>query len=114
RRLVAPLTILSSVMMVAVWLPGLGLLRGGARRWVRLGPLLAEPSELLKFAMVFLLADVLARRGPRVRELRAGLRLIIVISSPVLAMLLKQPDFGSAVIIVTLAFAMLLTAGACL
>jgi cell division protein FtsW len=113
RRLVAPLTILSSALMIAVWIPGVGLVRGGARRWVRLGPLLAEPSELLKLALVFFLADLLARRGARLRQLRAGLLPIIVILLPVIAMLLKQPDFGSAVIIAMLVFAMLLAAGAC-
>jgi cell division protein FtsW len=114
RRLVVPLAVLSSAMMIAGWIPGVGLMRGGARRWVRIGPLLAEPSELVKYAMVFLLADLLTRRGVRVRELKAGLIPIIAIVVPVIGMLLKQPDFGSAVIIVVLTFAMLLAAGACL
>lgn len=114
RRLAAPLALVASAMMVAGWIPGVGLVRGGARRWVRLGPLLAEPSELVKFAMVFFLADQLAWRGVRVRELKIGLIPIIVILAPVTAMLLKEPDFGSAAIIVALAFVMLLTAGACL
>jgi cell division protein FtsW len=113
RRLVAPLSILSSAMMIAVWIPSVGLVRGGARRWVRLGPFLAEPSELLKLAVVFFLADFLARRGERIRELKAGILPTILIVLPLLAMLLKQPDFGSVVIIVMLAFAMLLAAGAC-
>jgi cell division protein FtsW len=114
RRLVAPLMVVSSAMLAAVWIPGVGLVRGGARRWVRLGPLLAEPSELLKVATVFFLADFLARQGPRVRELRAGVLPIILILLALVAMLLKQPDFGSAVIIAMLAFAMMLAAGACL
>ncbi len=114
RRLVMPLTILSSVMMVALWIPGVGLVRGGARRWVRLGPFLAEPSELLKLAIVFFLADFLARRGLRLHELKRGLLPITMALLVPIAMLLKQPDFGSAVIIVMLAFTMLLTAGACL
>ncbi|MBV8773035.1 MAG: putative lipid II flippase FtsW [Deltaproteobacteria bacterium] len=112
RRLATPLSLAASAMMIAGWIPGVGLVRGGARRWVRLGPFLAQPSELVKFAMVFFLADLLARRGVRVREVKAGLIPIIAIVVPVIAMLLKEPDFGSAVIIVVLAFAMLLTAGA--
>jgi cell division protein FtsW len=112
RRLVAPLAILSSAMMTAVLVPGLGVVRGGARRWVRLGPLLVEPSELLKVAAVFFLADFLARRAGRVRELKSGVLTITLIALPLVAMMLKQPDFGSAVIIVMLAFAMLVAAGA--
>jgi cell division protein FtsW len=112
RRLVVPLAILSSAMMIAILIPGVGLVRGGARRWERLGPLLVEPSELLKLAMVFFLADFLARRGPKIRELRAGVLPIMLITLPLVAMLLKQPDFGSAALIIMLVFAMLLAGGA--
>jgi cell division protein FtsW len=114
RRLVAPIAILSSALLVAVWIPGVGLVRGGARRWVRLGPVLAEPSELLKLGLVFFLADFLSRREARMRELKASVLPAILIVLPLVAMLLIQPDFGSAVIVVMLAFAMLLAAGACL
>ncbi|MBV8361817.1 MAG: putative lipid II flippase FtsW [Deltaproteobacteria bacterium] len=112
RRLVAPIAVLSSALLIAVWIPGVGLVRGGARRWVRLGPVLAEPSELLKLGLVFFLADFLSRREARMRELKAGVLPAILIVLPLVIMLLKQPDFGSAVIVVTLVFAMLLAAGA--
>jgi cell division protein FtsW len=75
--------------------------------------LLAEPSELLKFALVLFLADFLARREVRIREFRAAMLPVFVILLPLLVMLLKQPDFGTAVIIILLSFAMLLAAGAC-
>ena len=112
RRLVAPLAVLSSALLVAVWIPGAGLVRGGARRWVRLGPLLAEPSELVKLGLVFFLAHFLSRRQRRMREFKAGVLPTMLIVLPLVAMLLKQPDFGSAVIVVMLVFAMLLAAGA--
>ncbi|MBV8054238.1 MAG: putative lipid II flippase FtsW [Deltaproteobacteria bacterium] len=112
RRLVAPIAILSSILLVAVWIPGVGLVRGGARRWVRLGPLLAEPSELLKLGLVFFLADFLSCREARMGELKASVLPAILIVLPLVAMLLKQPDFGSAVIVVVLVFVMLLAAGA--
>ncbi len=112
RRLAGPLTVMAVAMMVAVWIPGLGIVRGGARRWVRLGPLLAEPAELLKFAMVFSLADYLARRGVQIYRVQAGLLPIAVALLPIVALLLKEPDFGSAVSVAILAFVMLLAAGA--
>jgi cell division protein FtsW len=112
RRLVTPLAVLSTGLLVALWIPGVGLVRGGARRWLRLGPLSAEPSELLKLGLVFFLADFLSRREARLHELKAGVLPTIVIILPLVALLLKQPDFGNAVIIVMLVFAMLLAAGA--
>src|SRR5713226_4876142 len=48
RRLVLPLGLVSVVMLAAIYLPGFGVVRGGARRWLRVGPILAEPSELVK------------------------------------------------------------------
>jgi cell division protein FtsW len=112
RRLVVPVAILSIAMMMAVWIPGVGIARGGARRWVRLGPFLAEPAELLKFAMVFCLADFLARRQALIRQLTVGPLPVVVTLLPIVVLLLKQPDFGSAVTLVMLAFMMLLAAGA--
>ena len=112
RRLVVPMAVLSGGLLLAVWIPNVGLVRGGARRWVRLGPVLAEPSELVKLGLVFFLADFLSRREARMRELKAGVLPTILIVLPLLAMLLKQPDFGSAVMVVMLVFTMLLAAGA--
>jgi cell division protein FtsW len=112
RRLVIPLALLSCVLLLAAWIPGLGVVRGGARRWVQLGPFLAEPSELVKLGLVFFLADFLARREPRMRDAWGGLLPVCFIAAPIALILLKQPDFGSTVIVALMAFAMLFVAGA--
>jgi cell division protein FtsW len=112
RRLVMPLMAVALVMLVALWIPGLGVVRGGARRWLRVGPLLAEPSELAKFAVVFFLADFLSRRQDRLGKFVDGPLPVFVIVGPLALLILKQPDFGNTVIIVTLLFAMLFAAGA--
>ena len=70
RRIAMPLFIGSIVMLALLYVPGLGLMKGGARRWLRLGPVIAEPSELVKFALVFFLAEFLSKRqaaNPRVQ-----------------------------------------------
>ncbi|MDB5107570.1 MAG: stage sporulation protein, partial [Candidatus Binatus sp.] len=56
KRIVMPIFVVSVVMLVLLYVPGLGLVIGVARRWLRLGPMIAEPSELVKFAIVFFLA----------------------------------------------------------
>jgi cell division protein FtsW len=112
RRLVVPLTVISLLMLVMVYMPGLGLVRGGARRWLRLGPLVLEPSEFVKLALVFLLADFLSRRAERMRSFAHGALPAFLFVGPIALVLLKQPDFGSTVMISVILFVMLYTAGA--
>jgi cell division protein FtsW len=112
RRMVVPLMVAGVVMLIALWIPGLGAMRNGARRWLRLGPALIEPSEFVKLGLVFFLADFLSRRGERVREFTAGPLPAFLIVGPVALLLLKQPDFGTTVMIVLVLFAMLYAAGA--
>lgn len=112
RRLAIPLMVISVLMLVALWIPGLGVMRGGARRWLRLGPVLAEPSELLKFATVFFLAEFLSRRQDRMEDFIAGPLPALLIVGPLAVIVLKQPDFGTTVMLVLLLFAMLFAAGA--
>jgi cell division protein FtsW len=112
RRIVMPLFIVSLVMLVLLYVPGLGLMKGGARRWLKLGPVVAEPSELVKFALVFFLAKFLSKRQERIREFTHGPLAVFLIVGPITLMILKQPDFGSTVMIALILFAMLWAAGA--
>ncbi len=112
RRIVMPLFIVSVAMLALLYVPGLGLMKGGARRWLKLGPLVAEPSELVKFALVFFLAKFLSKRQDRIREFTHGPLAVFLIVGPITLMILKQPDFGSTVMIALILFAMLWAAGA--
>lgn len=112
RRLAKPLALFSTLLLIAVYVPHLGVVRGGARRWLRAGPLLVEPSELAKLAAVFFLADLVARRQERI-ERPGAVALPAALSVGALALLvLKQPDFGNAVMLVLLLFTMLFAGGA--
>ena len=72
RRLVFPLAIVSVAMLLAVYVPHLGMVRGGARRWLKLGPIVCEPVEFVKLALVFFLADFLSRRQDDLRDFERG------------------------------------------
>lgn len=112
RRIAIPLSVIAAAMLVAVWVPGLGVVRGGARRWLRVGPFLTEPSELVKFAMVFFLADFLGKRQEQMREFKTGVLSAVLIIGPIALIVLKQPDFGTTVMIAVLLFTMMFAAGA--
>ncbi|HYA34321.1 MAG TPA: putative lipid II flippase FtsW [Candidatus Binataceae bacterium] len=112
RRIVMPLAIVSIGMLLMLWIPHLGVMRGGARRWLRIGPLLWEPVEGVKFALVFFLADFLSRRQDRIRSFAHGPLAAATCVLPVAIVVLKQPDFGSTVMIALILFSMLWAAGA--
>jgi cell division protein FtsW len=111
RAIAFPLMVAAVVMCVAVWIPGLGIVRGGARRWIRLGPVLLEPSEILKLAATFFLARYLSQYQDKLGIPKFLLPVFAVIGVTAL-IVLKQPDFGAAVMLTLLLFTMLFAAGA--
>lgn len=112
RRLAVPLALAAAFTLAALWVPGLGVARGGARRWLHLGPVLWEPVELVKLAVVFFLADFLGRRQERMCRFGHGPLPALMCVGPVALLVLRQPDFGNTVMIALIVFVMLYAAGA--
>lgn len=100
------------LLMVLVFVPGVGVELGGSRRWIRM-PLgfFLQPSELIKYALIIFFAHSLAKKGDAVRAFTVGFLPHILIIAVVAMLLLFQPDFGSAVIITTVGFLMMFVAG---
>ena len=111
RQVALPLMIIVAVLLLAVWVPGIGITRGGARRWLRAGPILLEPSELVKFGSVFFLARYLSAHQEELQVPKILVPAFAVIGGLAL-LLLKQPDFGAAVMLTLVLFTMLFVAGA--
>jgi cell division protein FtsW len=112
RAFTAPALALAALMLVAVQMPGIGRLAGGARRWLVLGPITFQPVELAKLALVFYLAHFLAQRGPEVRHLRRGVAPPVAITAGLAALVLRQPDMGSAMVLGAVTISLLFAAGA--
>jgi cell division protein FtsW len=112
RRLVVPLIVISVAMLIMLHLPHLGIVRGGARRWLRLGPIVCEPVEFVKLTVVFFLAEFLGKRQERMRNFKQGPLLAFVIIGMIALVILKQPDLGNTVMIALVLFVMLYAAGA--
>ncbi|MGI8805736.1 MAG: putative lipid II flippase FtsW [Thermoleophilaceae bacterium] len=109
RPLIPALLGLSFVLTVAVMVPGVGVEVNGATRWLAAGPIQFQPSELLKVAMVLYAAQLLARRPWTVESLRDLLLPLGLVVGAACALLLAQPDLGTAIVI-CLAIGMLLVA----
>lgn len=98
------------VLLCFTFIPGIGVRVGGASRWIQLPMgLRFEPSELLKVAFSFVFASLVCRKENFLRNLKWGW-LFLFITAPI-ALLLKQPDFGSLVIISLVALALLFSFG---
>ena len=111
RRLAYPLLALSVVALVVVLVPGIGLVRGGARRWLHVGPLSLQPSEAAKVALVLYLSHSLSKKGERVRDFTVGVVPHCLVVGVVAGLLLLEPDFGTAALTVGLLFLMLFAGG---
>jgi cell division protein FtsW len=111
RKLGAPLAVLTLVLLVAVLVPGLGDTAGGSSRWIGLGMLKLQPSELMKLALVLFAADIVVRRTDRsapAKQVIAPVMGVLVVSA---ALIIKQPDMGTAMVLSCTAFGILFMSG---
>jgi cell division protein FtsW len=95
------------LLLVVFTMPPLG----GARRWILLGPVRFQPSEMVKLFVVVYMASVLARKQERINEPRVILvPCLVVVGTPAL-LILVEPDLGSVVVLVMVTVIMLFVAG---
>ncbi len=114
RRLAWPLLLIALAGLVLVVLPGVGETRHGSTRWLELGPLSVQPSELAKLATLIWLADVLERKRPRDGRLHTASHLVVP-AVPLLVVLgvlvLLQPDLGTTILLAMIVAAVLWVEG---
>jgi cell division protein FtsW len=98
--------------MLVMCVAGLGHSGGGAARWLTIGPVHVQPAETAKVALVIWLAYSLAKKAERVKTFTIGFLPHLIMAGGLMLLCLKQPDFGSAVVLLLLTFTMLFVAGA--
>ncbi|NOX21010.1 MAG: putative lipid II flippase FtsW [Nitrospirae bacterium] len=99
------------VLLVAVFIPGLGVKINGAKRWLRLWPSTFQPSEFVKFAMILYLASYLSDRKYDLRRFKDFMKPIGVMLL-FQAVMLMQPDFGGAFTLGVITITLIYLAGA--
>ena len=111
-RGLTPLLLISSfALTVAVMLPGVGVTVNGATRWLGAGPLQFQPSELLKVALVLYAAQLLAARPHSTRTVGTLAKPLLLVVGAACALLMKQPDMGTTMVICFAIGALLVAAG---
>jgi cell division protein FtsW len=112
RRLGPPALAVSAFLLLVVLAPGIGTAVKGSRRWISLGGLgNLQPSELAKLGLALWVAQALARDPRRLRT-PAGLVPFLVVTGVLGALILVEPDMGTAVVLCAVTLAMLIVAGA--
>ncbi|TDD80053.1 putative lipid II flippase FtsW [Actinomadura darangshiensis] len=114
RALAYPLLLLSVVALAMVLVPGLGRSAGGATRWVDLGPVQIQPSELAKLALVLWGADLLARKD-RLGQLTEWRPLLVPLmpgAGILVLLVMLGSDLGTTLVLLTIFLALLWVVGA--
>jgi cell division protein FtsW len=111
KKISFPFFVLSVIFLILVFVPGVGSKIYGASRWLAIGPLSFQPSEMLKISLVIYLAAWLESRGGRVKDFFEGLLPFLVIIAIVSFLLLKQPDMGTLGVVILMAIAMFFVSG---
>ena len=112
RRL-SPLMLLAAILLLAlVLVPGIGYEVNGAKRWIRVGVINLQVSEPARLCLVMYLAGYVVRQQKTLRESFVGFLRPMLVLSLCCALLLAEPDFGAAIVLLATALTVLFVAGA--
>jgi cell division protein FtsW len=109
KRLTPVLLAVAFGGLLLVMVPGFGVEANGAHRWLGAGPIQVQPSEIAKLALVLYAATLIAGQPTRVRSLY-GVRPLLLVAGAMAALVLVEPDLGTAMVI-SLTLGALLIAG---
>lgn len=111
RRSSGVLLIASVILLAMVLIPGLGREVNGSARWLSLGIFNLQPSEFVKLFVLLYLAGYLVRRSDEVRTAVSGFLKPMLILTLICTLLLAEPDFGAAAVMLTAAMGMMFLGG---
>ncbi len=111
RKYAKPVMGIVLLLLLAVLVPGVGAKISGARRWFRFGPVSIQPSEIAQLAITLYLADVLNRKRAHLDSFFHGILPPMIVLGATVGLILIEPDLGTSVAIVVVAFLLLFIAG---
>jgi len=111
RPLTYPLLALALIFLIAIQFTDLGLAAGGSARWLHFGKLSFQPSEFARFAMIVFLAYSLEKKGEKLKEFSVGFLPHAAVLGVFSVCIIRQPDFGSVLILAALTWLMMFVGG---
>ena len=105
------LFLMGTILLILVLVPGIGREVNGSRRWIPLGFIGFQPSELMKLFVVLYAADYTVRKAAFMDDFKKGFLPMFAVMTLIAALLLREPDFGALVVVTTIAMAVLFLGG---
>ena len=102
--------LLSIILLIALFIPDVGTSVNGSIRWIRLGPINIQPSEICKFSLILYISGYSVRRLSEIDTLRSFLKPLLLLFI-IAILIMGQPDLGSTAIICLLVVSILFYAG---
>ncbi|MCU0539474.1 MAG: putative lipid II flippase FtsW [Desulfobacterales bacterium] len=111
RPLAYPILAIALVLLAAVLVSPWAVTAGGSSRWLGIGGLRFQPAEFARFALIVYLAYSLEKKAPLIKDAAVGFFPHVVVMGVLALLILRQPDFGSAVILAGLTWVMMFVGG---
>ncbi|MDZ8117124.1 putative lipid II flippase FtsW [Pontiella agarivorans] len=111
KKLAIPLAVFSVFLLVLVRIPGIGSNINGSWRWIKIGPISVQPSEIAKVGIIMLFAWWLARNQRRIDELKRGILVPFGLLGIFAILLVLEPDFGTTMLVSSVAVSMMFLGG---
>jgi cell division protein FtsW len=111
RKAAKPLLILGFILLIIVLIPGIGVVRGGARSWLGISSFGIQPSEFIKMAIIIYLAKMLSEKSFQITNFIKGLLPALLIVAAAFGMIMLQPDLGTGAVLVGASILMIYIAG---
>lgn len=110
-KLAIPVAAVSILLLVLVRIPGIGHNINGSWRWLKLGPLTIQPSEISKLAIIMLFSWWLARNQRRIDEFKRGILIPFGLLACFVVPIVVEPDFGTTMLVSSVVVFMLFLGG---
>lgn len=107
-----PALIICFVLLIVVLIPGVGILRNGARSWLGIGAFSIQPSEFMKLAMILFLSRILSHPNYKIMKFMKGLLPCLLLLGFTFGIIMLQPDLGTGTVFVGTGLVMIFVAGA--
>ncbi len=101
----------SFILLFLVLIPGIGIVRGGARSWIGIGSFSIQPAEFMKIAIILLLAKYLSKYNHELNKIKTFV-MVLLVAFIIFGLIVLQPDFGTGLVLLVSVIALIFMAGA--